>query len=121
MSWLLLLTVAARAAMPESAFYFNDGKKLFVTDESRRLTVSRSCLQKDGRLKCDAVDRLGRLSWKKLAPGPQNPASLLCEKQLHGAVVLAKTEKGDENSFCRLADGSLVDGGSLIYRARKND
>jgi putative hemolysin len=120
----LAATTTAAAVFSPSTFSFTEKKVDFVTDASRKLTVSASCL-KNKKLECEAVAGLKKLSWKasreSRRSGTNNPASYLCEKQLGGFVVVGKSEKGDENSFCRFNDGSMIDGGSLIYRARKND
>jgi hypothetical protein len=118
---LLLALTAFAADLPKSEFRFKQGKIAFVTDESRKLTISADCRKADGSLKCDATAGLKQLSWKKRKKGDHNPGSTLCEKQLKGTVVVGQSESGDENSFCRFPDGSMVDSGSLIYRARKND
>lgn len=118
----LLFALAAFAAeLPRTEFTFLQGKIAFVTDEAAKLTVSADCLKTDGSLQCDATAGLKDLSWKKRKKGDQNPGSALCQDQLKGTVVVGKDSAGDENSFCRFPDGSMVDGGSLIHRARKND
>lgn len=118
---LFLALTAFAADMPKSEFTFLQGKIAFVTDASAKLTVSADCRQADGSLKCDATRGLKELSWKKRKKGDRNPGSALCQHQLKGTVVVGKDAAGDESSFCRFPDGSMVDSGSLIYRARKND
>jgi hypothetical protein len=118
---LLFALTALAADLPKTEFSFLQGKFTFVTDEANKLTVSSDCLKEDGSLKCDATSGLKNLSWKKRKKGDENPGSALCQKQLKGTVVVGKDAAGDESSFCRFPDGSMVDSGSLIYRARKND
>lgn len=117
----LLWALSAFAAdLPKSEYSFVQGKIAFVTDEPNKLTISADCL-KDGAFKCDAANGLKKLSWKKRKKSDENPGSFLCQKQLQGLVVVGVDSAGDENSFCRFPDGSMVDSGSLIHRARKND
>lgn len=117
-----IFALAAYAAeLPRTEFTFLQGKVAFVTELSGKLTVSADCLKPDGSLQCEATKGLKDLSWKKSKKGEENPGSTLCQKQLKGTVVVGKDNAGDENSFCRFSDGSMVDNGSLIFRARKND
>lgn len=118
---LLLALAAFGAEMPKVEYSFQQGKIAFVTDEANKLTVSADCLKEDGSLQCDAATALKNISWKKRKKGDENPGSSLCQKQLKAIVVVGKDAAGDESSFCRFSDGSMVDSGSLIYRARKND
>lgn len=118
---LLFALTALAAELPRTDFSFLQGKIAFVTDESNKLTVSADCLKNDGSLQCDAIKGLKDISWKKRKKGDQNPGSALCQDQLKGTVVVGKDAAGDENSFCRFPDGSMVDSGSLIHRAHKND
>jgi putative hemolysin len=128
MSLLLIFFTASIASasatgFSPSTFSFTEKKVDFVTSAAQKLTVSASCL-KNKKLQCEAVADLAKLSWKasrEARHGTNNPASYLCEKQLGGIAVVGKSAKGDENSFCRFNDGSMIDSGSLIYRARKND
>lgn len=119
-SLLFAITVFS-AEMPKTEYAFQQGRIAFVTDEGSKLTVSADCLKDDGSFSCDATKGLKDLSWKKRKKGDMNPGSALCQKQLKGTVVVGKDAAGDESSFCRFPDGSMVDSGSLIYRARKND
>jgi len=51
-----------------------------------------------------------------------NPGSVICHSQLlAGKVVVGKTVHGNEISFCRFADHSMIDLGSLTYIGRRND
>lgn len=126
MNYLFLaLTACAALAgdLPASTFVFKEGEQAFVTDEARQLLISASCRRPDGKFQCEAFSKMKALSWKKrrTGEGEGNPATHLCEKQMKGVIVVGKNQNGDENTFCRMPDGSLVDGGSIIYRARKND
>lgn len=112
---------AADLSLPKSEFTFKQGTIAFVTDESAKLTVSADCLKPNRSLKCEATDGLKNLSWKKRKKSDRNPGSFLCEAQLKGIVVMGRNAAGDESSFCRFADGSMIDSGSLVHRARIND
>ncbi|RZA09476.1 MAG: hypothetical protein EOP11_01555 [Proteobacteria bacterium] len=119
-------TAAASAATAETRVYQFKGEKIeFVDEPADHLTISKGCVNKKTKPACAATKELAKLSLAKIQaahPGTEAASSLLCEEQLKGVVVLGKSEIGDENAFCRFpADASLIDLGSLLYRARQND
>lgn len=129
MKWLILMAALGTAASTLAAtettktYAFSKEKITFVHRQEERLTISQSCV-KNGELRCEAFTKLKDLSRKKLVelkPNGESVGSQLCKLQLKGKVVIGLSDQGDENSFCRMKDGSLVDNGTLVYFARKND
>lgn len=122
--FLLILFMQAQASETVT-FHFRSGPEAFTRRPAERLVVSKSCEKPDGTLACMAVDTTAPLSWARARrqageAGGASPGSHLCEEQRKGTVVMGTDDKGDETSFCRFTDGSMIDNGSLIHRARKN-
>ena len=125
---ILVLTVASPApargaSPPRYVAHFTGAKVTLVEHAGEHLTVSESCEGPRGA-GCQARRALGKLSLRKLDASQargESDGSLLCERQAEGTVVVGTNARGDENSYCRFKDGSLVDNGSLVWRARLND
>lgn len=122
-STLALVTPQAQAA-ETLTFHFASGPVAFTRRAAERLVVSQSCEKPDGTLACTAAETTTPLSWprarREAAREGTSPGTHLCEEQRKGTVVMATDERGDETSFCRFTDGSMIDNGSLVARARKN-
>jgi len=119
--YLIALALLPGAAACAETFSFRD-KKIELVNEGEQLTVSPGCAAKKP---CAATKNLAKLSWDTVLakhPQTQGSSSYLCEEQLKGKVVMARNPAGDEVALCRFAkDDSLIDLGSLVYRARRND
>jgi putative hemolysin len=49
-----------------------------------------------------------------------NPAAVYCENHGSTSMVL-KDEKGNQNSFCKFSDGSMIDAWDLYYHFNPKD
>ena len=119
---LLLLTNVA-LSFEEDSYRFGTLKFVFVSDYDKRLTISKNCL-KNGKFNCLAYQTIKKASLKAIEDqlfGGMNPGSKICSDQLRGTVVLGKDDKGNENSFCKFSDESIIDNGTLTYYGIKND
>lgn len=86
---------------------------LHFTKENVRL--SASCKKPSGELACDAVRTLRGAPVaisKKSLDGRQSAGVKVCQ-ELKFASVTLHDGSGNEDSFCRFADGSLVSSGAL--------
>jgi putative hemolysin len=105
--------------MENQKIHFQQTTVDFSLDPNSGLVLSTHCAQKP----CLAKMNLQKISFKKYLrekTGSENPSSYFC-KILEGTVVLGKTPQGNEISYCKFADGSLIEGGSLIKSAKEND
>lgn len=131
---ILLLSVVAAASFAvggapavSRATFRIEGKPVQLTRlEASRLLLSADCVEPDsGQLveSCEAVRAARRVSFRKLAIsrfGGAEPGASVC-KQDGGVVLTGRDSDGDEASFCRYGDGSVVATDSLHYHAGKND
>jgi len=121
---LVFFNALSTVKAEEKKYKFDEGTITFSHNQSLRLTLSKSCEPKSGEYSCDAYSALKKASFAKAmkqVSGSLNPGSVICKSITGGTVVLGLSEKGNENSFCRFKDGSMVDNGSLVYYGRKND
>lgn len=106
-------------------FLFGTVKEEFWNFKKARLLVSRHCVSDEKLADCKARGALKKISFKKLDRtlfGGTNPGGLICTQQIGGYVMVGvNAQTKNENSFCRLPDGSIVDNGSLVYYAIQND
>lgn len=97
-------------------FLIEGKRQAFSLDQGNSLLVSRECRNQGGKT-CQAL-----LAWKKTSaksaahapiPGGLNPGAYLCKNVLRQEIVIGTDAHGNESSFCRFGDGSLLDNGSL--------
>lgn len=103
---------------------FSFGKNRLEFTERDGVILSKSCLEPESnRLKCDVLDKIKKASLKTLKRtfGGQNPGAVACETQLGGIIVLGVDDEGNELTFCRFEDGSLVSTSSIRKVALEND
>jgi putative hemolysin len=105
-------------------FSFSDKSKPYTVktewDMSTRIAVSSHCLL-NRENSCLALKKLSEASLKKAQlkrkESSANPGTLICE-DLGGRVIIGRDSNGDENSFCKFKDQSLIDCGSLTWYGR---
>jgi len=102
-----------------------EGKKIdFFDYDEMRVTVSKECKDLHKKKFCKDLEFLNDISFSKAGikgTGVSNPGSTICTKLLNGRVVFGRDLDNNENSFCRLKDGTYIDSGTLTYYAMKND
>lgn len=77
------------------------------------------------RAACQAKSALKNVSFKSLSSsmlvGGKNPGAVLCHQMPQAMVVFMQDLQGNQNSFCKFADGSMVSSSTLVMYANKND
>ncbi|MFN8791433.1 MAG: hypothetical protein ACK5Y2_08270 [Bdellovibrionales bacterium] len=120
----LILTPLILQATGEELFQI-DGKQVkFFRYEEMRISISKECKKLIDKKLCDNIDFLSNITLSKAGisgTGSTNPGSIICKKLLHGSVVIGRDNENNENSFCRLKDGTYIDSGTLTYYATKNE
>lgn len=92
--------------------------------KKHQLSISKECQDLKSDKFCPDLKFLDKISLKKSnleGTANINPGSVICTKQLSGTVFIGIDKDRNQNSFCRLSDGLLVDNGTLTFYARKND
>jgi hypothetical protein len=91
-------------------------------DDKSRIAVSSHCRLSD-RNSCMALKKLDKASMgevKSIGKGSSaNPGTRIC-KFLEGRVVIGHDSEGNENSFCKFQDQSLIDCGTLSWYLKKD-
>jgi putative hemolysin len=109
------------ASSREEIFTIANKKITFTHYPEERITISEKCASLEKNVFCKNIDFLKTLHDQKLAtnleiaPGGANPGAVVCNQVLKGIVVMGVDEKGNENSFCKMPDGLLIDSGTLTY------
>lgn len=88
----------------------------FITSSDNRIMISAFCML-GKNLRCEAASALARAFEKGLDlenQGGKNPGSLACSL-LQGEVLIVADENGNQNTFCRFKDHSILDCGTLTY------
>lgn len=82
----------------------------FMVHAETGALLSRRCIEsKSGCQALSAVKKKLEMSFtEEQLSGGKNPASLLCSHGHKGEVLILKDKEGNENSFCRFADRSIV-------------
>lgn len=89
----------------------------FVKLEKADLLISKSCAQSE----CNAKTALKRASTIGLDfSGGANAGAKIC-RNIGGDIVIGADDSGNQLSFCRFNDGSMVSSGSVYSAALKND
>jgi putative hemolysin len=102
-------------------FSFLGKKQEMVRIADQELLVDRLCWSH--RNTCKALLKLPQATLSAVRgelSGGRNPGAVVCLK-LGGESVVGLDVRGNENSFCRFDDGSLISNGSLHAHAREND
>ena len=91
-------------------------------DDKSRVAVSSHCRLND-KNSCIALKKLDEASKSKVKSldkgSTANPGTRIC-KFLEGKVVIGLDSEGNENSFCKFQDHSLIDCGTLSWYLRKD-
>jgi hypothetical protein len=123
---LFLFSISAIAAgTSESVFTIGEQKTTIYNYKEQRVSVSEKC---DEILKghfCENLkflkDLSGKMKGAKLEKntGGINPGSNICTSVLEGIVVMGVDPQKNENSFCKLPSGLLIDSGTLTYYSKQ--
>ena len=124
MKTIITIIVTAFISLPALAtetFKVDGVRTQFYSNKEKRITVNDVCKTQKT---CMALQVLNKVSKNSLNAGDlyggANPGPLLC-LQVKGEVVMGEDLKGNQNSFCRFKDGSIVDNGTLTYYGIMND
>lgn len=102
----------------EDRFLIDSKWMIFHYHKESRLLVTPECFEK--KKKCQALKKLDEAKLSLLSEedrqGGKNPGAQICKK-LGGKVFIARDPEGNQNSFCRFKDDSLIGNGSLLHRA----
>lgn len=87
----------------------------------KKWLISLHCEESD----CMAKDVLKKVTMKKFEKndllGGKNPGAVLCHKIKSASVVFLYDLQGNQNSFCRFKDGSMVSSSTMVIYAEAND
>lgn len=86
----------------------------FVNKETKAL-VSSLCIDKDKEcMALNAVKNKLKITFtEEQRAGGKNPASLICSIGYKGIVLVLQDADGNENSFCKFPDNSIVSASDL--------
>ncbi len=118
-----LLILSVSSAEEFTNYKIREENIKFFSYPGLRLTLSKPCKLAEKSKLCSNLDFLHTITLKKAGldgTGGQNPSSIICKKLLDGKIYIGIDKDNNENSFCRLADGTYIDGGTLTYYAEKN-
>ncbi len=108
----------APADLVTETWQTDDGPVEMVKSASARLEVSSSCKKTDGTLDCEAYRFVTHPEHVDLSGGNAHGASqgtLRCVKSKH-VLVSAHDAQGNQDGFCKFADGSYATTGSIESR-----
>lgn len=122
---ILLLIISPFALAQTQVYFFGKVEIEIWNFPERKISVSGLCIKNNQLGDCDALRGLKAISFKQIDRpkfGGANPGALICEQQLNGIVMVGidRTSQ-NENSFCKLADDSVIDTGTLISYGIIND
>lgn len=122
---ILILSYSYLSSAQDQIYLFGAISVKFGSFPKEKITVSSHCINSNKVADCYAIRRLSKVSFKKIERpkfGGLNPGAMICEQQLNGLVIVGIDKiSQNENSFCKLADGSIIDNGTLISYGIKND
>jgi hypothetical protein len=103
-------------------FRINESDVAFTLLPERHITISSGCVTKGELKNCDASKAIKKADLAKIGKDlfGRNPGAMLCSEQLGGTVVWSRDAKGNERTFCKFKDGSLVGSGTLAYYGHEN-
>lgn len=122
---LLTLSVESAYANSEKVFAVGSQKIVFYHYDEARLTISEKCDEIKKGLFCEKIKFLKNLKddYKKVdikqSGGGANSGSQICYAILKGIIVVGVDENKNENSFCKMQNGLLIDSGTLTYYSIK--
>ena len=123
-SVIVTLLLSLAFSQEEITYEISNKKINFYNNEQLRILASEKCvLSKDGK-SCKNFEFLKKVSIIKLGipkEGGANPGSLICEEQINGKIVMGYDSSQNQISFCKLANGTLIDNGTLSYYGHQND
>ncbi len=94
----------------------------FIYDRDAKILADENCfIQKE---KCQALQALKIASFKGLEKHFKNGANrgaVACQRRLKGLVMIAYDRNGNEETFCKFKDGSLLASDSIWFHAFEND
>ena len=112
---LLFLLISPRhsfASADSNIQLWKEGDRFYSLkkDPDGQTLLSSDCFNSEDT--CEALKAMKKklkltFAQKELSGG-KNPNSLKCSKGHQGRVLILKDDDGNENSFCRFSDGSLV-------------
>lgn len=89
-------------------------------NDSKRWLISLHC-ETDP---CEALQQLQMINVSLLKKndlaGGKNPGAVLCHKLPGASVVFMDDLSGNQNSFCKFKDGSIVSNSTLVIYAEAN-
>ncbi|NOT78499.1 MAG: hypothetical protein HOP07_05795 [Bacteriovoracaceae bacterium] len=89
------------------------GNKKFEFKFVQKYLIESRCIDHD----CTSSNLIKKKNIKldhEKAIGGTSPQSIICTKLPNSKVVILKDKEKNENSFCLFADGSMIDGNSLM-------
>lgn len=108
---LLLISLNAFALNRPEVFVFGRNN-IFFEERRKDLYLNKSCKDE----KCLAFKLTKeKIKFPKLKGYQANPTSYTCKNELKGTVIIGRDLKGNEQSFCRLSDKSMILLNSAIY------
>ncbi len=108
----------APADLVTETWQTDDGPVEMVKSASARFEVSSACKKPDGSLDCEAYRFVTHPEHVDLSGGNAHGASqgtLRCVKSKH-VLVSAHDAQGNQDGFCKFADGSYATTGSIESR-----
>ena len=128
----LIITLAVSLstfAQAVGRFTFQGKEQMFWVDDKRQLTISTNCKKlplrpgKPLHYDCEAYRALAKVNLadlkESIAEGA-NAGAVLCQEVLKQTVVIGQDFNQNDNSFCKFADGSYLDCGTLYHYAQLN-
>lgn len=89
---------------------------------AKKWLISLHC---EEQVPCMAREELKKISMKLLEKGDlkggKNPGAVLCHKISDASIVFLSDLQGNQNSFCKFKDGSMVSSSTLVIYAQEND
>jgi putative hemolysin len=119
---LILIFSSSHGEEPQGSI-FKFGNKNIEFIVQNKLVISKNCSQISPPAKCMATKSIMNVSFLAInrMEGGVNPGARICKMQAGGHVLLGVDSKGNEMTFCRFADDSLISNDSLIYASLQND
>jgi hypothetical protein len=118
---LFVLLISFKAFAVEEVWKLGSDFMPLSQNAEKKWLISLHCEEKD----CMAKDALRKVSMKLLEKGDlqggKNPGAVLCNKLKNADIVFLSDLQGNQNSFCKFKDGSIVSSSTLVIYAEKND